>query len=110
MKPNNRTVLDLNKVQHATFWYVNQYGQTCPVKPILPTVRGRSVSKVMPAYYHPDWPGETEFDRARRLCLLDQWKPVVQFQLTANHNIIYTGKKAMTMWEAWKAKIFGKNK
>jgi hypothetical protein len=47
---------------------------------------------------------------AKKEQLLDIWEPVVQFQLTANHNIIYLGAKAKAMWKAWNEKIFNKRK
>jgi len=60
--------------------------------------------------YHPSWPNETEWQRAERLGLLDVWTPVCSFQLTANHSVTYTGKKAIAMYAAWRAKVFSNNK
>lgn len=110
MKTTNRTILDLNKVQHASFWYVNQYGQikTPQIKPCPFSIRMTPVSDLELAMYHPDYPNETELQREIRLGLMDIWTPVVSFQLTANHNIVYTGPKAVSMWKAWNEKIFNK--
>lgn len=111
MRTTNRTVLDLSKVQYGSFWYVNQYGQTRHHKsPGYESVRNEIVSPVSLALYHPDYPGETTIERGKRLGLMDVWTPVVQFQLTANHNIQYTGKKALAMWKAWNERIFNKKK
>lgn len=104
---NNKTVLDLNKVQHGTFMYINQYGDTLSCIFGYPSVRGAIVKDEFAAY-HPDYPGETMLERAKRLDLIDEWMPVVHFQLTANHRIVYTGKKATTMWKLWCAKIMNR--
>ena len=110
MTTSNKTLLDLSKVQHGTFYYVNQYGNQQFVKPSCYTVRLVMVITDEPAMFHPDYPGESTFARAQRLNLLDIWTPVVTFQLTANHNIQFTGEKAVKMWELWRAKIYGKKK
>jgi hypothetical protein len=110
MKTTNRTVLDLSKVQHGSFWYVNQYGDTRFCEPKAWTVRGYIVSADEIALYHPDYPGESMLKRAHRLNIIDVWTPVCCFQLTANHSIVYTGKKAVNMWAAWRERIFNKTK
>lgn len=107
---NNRIVVDLNKCQHAAFWYVNQYGQVVDTISPNKSVRLDWVFDFTLAFYHPDYPGETTLARAKRLNLLDIWIPVCQFQLTANHSLTYTGDKAVSMWKAWREKIFNKNK
>lgn len=121
MKTTNRTILDLSKVQHGSFWYVNQYGQVRYQIPLwsrktikgaesgeATTVRGEFIHEFKMALYHPDYPGESEIQRAQRLGIVDVWTPTVQFQLTANHSITYTGKKAVVMWKAWQERIFNK--
>jgi hypothetical protein len=120
---SNRTLLDLSKVQHGTFYYVNQYGNIRSQIPLWSkrtikgvtsgeaiTVRSEIMYEHELAAYHPDYPGETLLERAKRLDITDKWTPVVTFQLTANHNIQFTGTKAFKMWELWQAKIYGKNK
>lgn len=107
---NNRIVLDLSKAQFASMWYVNQEGSISFKKPPEQTVRARLVHVTEPAAPHPDYPGETMIERARRLNIIDIWQPVCTFQLTANHNVTYTGKKAIVMWKAWNERIFNKKK
>lgn len=109
---NNRIVLDLNKCQWAKFHWVNQYGGICFTLINKPTntVRGQEVSVHRPAMWHPDYPNESELERADRLNLLDIWTPVCTFQLAANHNVTYTGDKAKVMWKAWNEKIFNQKK
>jgi hypothetical protein len=105
---NNRIVCDLNKIQFGSLHYVNQYGDTTMYTPKpMTTVRGESVRDEMAAY-HPDYPLETMRERALRLDLFDYWTPVCTFQLSANHNLTYTGEKALAMWKAWNSKIFKK--
>lgn len=108
MRKNNRIILDLNKVQFGYFHYVNQYGQIVYVQPSRPTVRLQEVFSDKLAMYHPLWPGESEQSRAERLEMIDEWTPVCTFQLTANHNVQYTGEKANTMYKTWNSKIFNK--
>lgn len=121
---NNRIVLDLSKVQHGSFWYVNQEGQVRRQLPIWSrktitkgtesgeaiTVHNQLVIGWELAAPHPDYPGETLLERACRLDIIDIWKPVCTFQLTANHNVTYTGKKAIVMWKTWNERIFNKKK
>jgi len=103
----NQTILDLNKVQHGTFYYRNQYGQKVQTKPTKPTVRRAIFDTKAPCFMSE---GLTMLQYAKKEQLLDIWEPVVQFQLTANHNIIYLGAKAKAMWKAWNEKIFNKRK
>lgn len=108
---NNRIVLDLNKVQYGQHYYINQYGDcySAHTSDKYPSVRGEIVKDGFAAY-HPDYPGETMVERARRLELIDVWKSVTVFQLTANHNVTFTGKKAAQMWKMWCAKIMKRKK
>jgi hypothetical protein len=62
------------------------------------------------ALFHPDYPNETCLKRAARLGIIDKWIPEVYFQVTAGCGVIYTGNKAVSMYDLWKAKIFGKKK
>jgi hypothetical protein len=110
MKTTNRTKLDLNKVQHATFFYRNQFGNEREIKPTVVTSRNVKFSPAEIAFPNPNFPNETMLERAIRLRILDMWTPVIKFQLTANHSIEYTGKKAIALNEAWNARIFGKKK
>lgn len=108
---NNKIVLDLNKVQWAKYYWINQYGDRRHIDVTVPTVRSQPVFDSEYAAYHPDYPCETELERAKRLDLLDIWQPVCYMQLTANHSVTFTGTKATTMWKMWCAKILNrKNK
>jgi hypothetical protein len=109
MRKDNKILVDLNKVQWARFGFVNQYGQWRDEIPKLTSIRCEPVYPDKPAHYHVQYPGETESQRAKRLGLLDVWNPQLTLKLTANEHLIYTGQKALTLWEVWKAKIYGKN-
>jgi len=95
MPTNNSTVLDLNKCQHATFGYVNEYKHWRRYKPIAT----RCGSNVPP-----------ELVNEQNKHVLDTWIPCIDFQLTANHSIRYTGKKAIALKKAWDSKIFKNHK
>lgn len=107
MRTSNRTVVDLGKVQYASFFWCNQYGIQFYIKPKGPTVRGELVGNEM-AHYHTDYPGETMLERAKRLDILDRWRSVCLLQLTANHRIMYTGNKAKSIWKEWNKRIFNR--
>lgn len=108
---NNRIVLDLNKVQWAKYYWINQYGDMRHTDVTVPTVHSEPVFNSEYAAYHPDYPFESMYERALRLLLLDIWTPVCYMQLTANHSVTFTGKKATTMWKMWCNKILNrKNK
>jgi len=108
MIPNdNRKIVDLKKVQWAEYFYENQEGLGKREKPSGPTVRGMPVGKEI-AHYHLDYPGETMIERARRLDILDKWKPVCVMQLQANRTLRFVGEKAIKMFKAYQARIYGK--
>jgi len=104
----NRTVLDLSKVQWATFYYKNQYGQCSELKPIAPTVRGQALSET--EYAFGVEPRTLLVDYAKQRSLLDKWTAVIKFQLTANHTAVFTGEKAVALRKAWNERIFNKRK
>lgn len=110
MKKHNRIVLDLGKVQYARFRYRNQCGQTRDIKPDSShfTINNIMYSKSELALWHPEFPGEFLYTRAKRRDCLDIWIPEVYFQLTANHSLVYTGKKATALWKEWNRRIFKK--
>ena len=107
---NSQVTIDLKKVQYATLHYVNQFGLSYPYLPKRPSVNGMYISDKEMAAYHNLYPGETMLERARRLEILDRWKPVVTFQFAANHTVQFKGNKAKSMWKAWQSHIFGKKK
>ena len=102
--PNNRIVVDLNKCQFARFFYRNQFGQTKDTLPEKPTTRGCS--------FDPDehiYGSEvTLITFAQQHGLLDKWVPEVLFQLSSNHSLAYTGKKAVSLYGEWCRRIFKK--
>lgn len=100
----NSIVLDLNKAQWCHHYYRNQYGQTTRLLPHFPTVRGQ----VFDAHHMHISGMKTMLEYATEHRLLDRWKPECKFQLSANHNITYTGKKATVMWKEWNRRIFKK--
>lgn len=105
---NNKVVLDLRKVQHGLFFYVNQWGMKRQLTDTGPTTFGIKFSPNEYAACHKDYPGETMLERARRLDILDKWTPHMRFTLASNHTVEYTGKKAITMRDAWNAYVFVK--
>lgn len=110
LKKDNKIVVDLNKVQFARFYYRNQYGQVRDNLSNSFSVRGESISPVELALFHPDYPGESVLARAFRLRLVDIWQSELLLKLSANHCLIYTGEKAISLWKAWNKKIFSKQK
>lgn len=87
---SNQTILSFDKVQHASYFYRNQYGHERRLKPTH-TYLNQTIHNPPP----------------NKVGVLDRWHEVVSFQLTANHTIEYTREKAVSMWAAWKARIFG---
>lgn len=102
----NRTIVDLNKVQYADFFWSTST-MTSPTKPKQPTVNGVIVGDE-PAAWLDEFPNETMLQRATRRGLLDKWEPVVRLQLTANHSLTYTGAKAQSIWREWNKRQFSK--
>lgn len=74
----------------------------------MPTVFGEPVQEGY-ALAHHDYPHETCLERAKRLSLLDTWYPELTMQLSANHQLKFTGDKALKLWDLWQTKIYGKN-
>ena len=109
-KRDNKIILDINKAQWCRFYYRNQFGHTRDTK--LPhthfSCNGVVHHREDKAFPHPDYPNEFALGTAIRLGVLDVWIPECMFKVTANACVIYTGDKAITMYDAWKAKIFGK--
>jgi hypothetical protein len=103
----NRTVVDLNKVQYADFFYRNQYGMIRYSKP-LHTAYGSPLSDDIYAPEVNGWPRESMLARAKRRKLLDVWTPQLVLVLQANKSLTYTGKKAQSIYKEWCAKIFKK--
>lgn len=103
-----KIVVDIKKVQYASFYYKNQAGQKRTILSRYPTVYSVPIQEGELAAYHTLYPGETLLERAKRLDIIDVWIPVVVLQFAANHSVTYTGKKAKDIWKAWQSYIFGK--
>lgn len=105
---NNFAAVDLRKVQWATLHYVNQHGQKQRHKPVYGsyTVYGDFVNATDKVF----GTSETMLDYAKRKGLLDVWTPVCTLHITANRKLRYVGNKALSMWAAWEARIFGGKK
>lgn len=99
-------VVSLAHVQYMEMQYVNQYGQSATKKPSFPTVRLERADNTVAAY-HSDYPNETLLERARRLNLLDDWRLQVRVIFTANKSLVFFGKRARSLWSAWKEKQYG---
>lgn len=105
-KNDNNKIVDLNKVQWAEFYYVTTDGQHKRyTKPKTPTYNNEELSDER-AMFLAEYPEETRIERARRKGLIDTWIPVCKCQLSANHRLIYTGKKALSIIKAWRKRIY----
>lgn len=110
---NNHIVCDLSKVIYAKHYWENQHKQTIRIKPEYPTAYAVKICstnyvRAIPGQKHTY--AETELEAAKRLGILDTWKPVTRIQFANNHALEYTGEKAESIWKAWNEKIFSKQK
>lgn len=106
-RKNNNIIVNLNKVSYASFGYkCLSLGRTYfrTTKPTQPTVNGHEFDCEVLRFGSE----ETMLQYAKRRDLLDCWYPELTLQLSNNHSLIYTGNKAISLWEAWKALIFSK--
>lgn len=103
-------IVDINKCQHATLYYQNQWEQRLLKLPKTITVRANTIGEHDKCYTSVDGVMVliNALQLAKELKLIDVWIPHCKFQLTANHSITYTGDKALSLWKAWQAKIFKK--
>jgi hypothetical protein len=108
MKPQ-RTI-DFNKVQWADYWWQNQDGTKLRYKPEKNeySVHNVAIEPNAPAWYHPDYPHETNLERAIRLDVLDKWHPVCTLVFGANKHLRYTGEQATKVWRQYNAHIYSK--
>lgn len=105
---NNKIIVDLNKVQYASFGWRNQHGQWSSTKR-LHSALGRDYNPDEPAFNAVSGlPAEMMEERAKRLKLKDIWTPEVKLQLQANHRLVYTGEKAQSIWREWNRRQFKK--
>jgi hypothetical protein len=108
MSENNK-IVDLKKVQWVELRFRNQLGQLVKQLPPTPTASCFALTDDLfcPAIPKLNWPRESLLARAMRKKIVDKWTPVLTLQLTANHSLTYTGEKALTLYKAWCAKIYG---
>ena len=62
------------------------------------------------AAYHHDYPLETALERARRLDIIDHWLPNLYIRMQGGVRLTFTGDRAISIWEAYKAREFNKSK
>jgi len=111
LRRDNRIVVDLNKCQFARFYYRNQSSQVLDTLLSSVTWMGQVIDERELALFHPSYPNETVVERMKRRGIQpDIWVPEVLFKLSANHCLIYTGEKAVSLWKAWGERIFKKTK
>lgn len=101
MPTNNHITVDFGKIQFAHLRYRNQYGDVRRVKPKF-SVHNTEYEPTTRMYNST----ETALEFAKRRNLIDIWTPECRMQLSANHTLVYTGKKARAMWKAWNERIF----
>ena len=100
---NNRIVVDLDKVQWAKLYYVNQYGDESAVVK-KHSCHGSSHNPKEIAF----GPSITMEQYAIMRGIKAVWTPVCHLQLTANHSLDYKGSKAKSIWKEWNRRIFNK--
>jgi len=106
MSTTQRTV-DFNKVQWADYFWINGKGDQRRKMPEGHTVNGDDI--VADAIAWPmrlAFPHETMLQRARRLEILDVWRPVCRLNISANRTLTYVGIKATAIWKAYNKHIY----
>jgi len=103
---NNQIICDIQKVQWASLHYRNQWGDMRRLKPKTITVHNTPVTEAEIAWNSG---GRPLIDVAKEKGIIDVWTPVLRLQFSANHQLVYTAEKALSLWKAWQSKIFGKN-
>lgn len=99
----------MKKVQWATYHWINGKGDERPYKPSLPTVNNEPISaKALAWPYDLAFPGELAVEKAKRLGILDVWKPVCRLHITANRTLTFVGERATRMWRAYNEYIYNK--
>lgn len=103
---SNRIVVDLKKVQFAWFFYENQYHDKRSIKP------SKGTFTIHNTLYSVDdkafGVNDTVYNIAKKQKSIDNWTPVCMLAVTANRQLKYTGKKAVSIWKEWNSRIFGK--
>jgi hypothetical protein len=104
-----QTVISIDKIIAATFSWVNQHNNlSLHRKPKAPTANGSFIPSGYAAY-HADFPCETMLERARRLDIIDRWKPNLYLRLQGGVRMTIQGPQALSLWEAYKAREFNKS-
>ena len=105
MRSNNRTILDISKIAYVIFFYRSgEYERF--LKPRKHTVHGCEIDEEEFALPYHDYPHETLIERARRLDIIDKWIPVLKISMNNGHILEFTGKKAISLKEAFSSKQF----
>jgi hypothetical protein len=109
MKATSTTILNFRAVQHACLQWRNQHGNLrvsalpVTVYSVYGEVFINDVGDLKDyAAYHPDYPNETMYERAKRLDILDVWTPQARFKLSANNELLYRGEEALKIYEAYR--------
>ena len=84
-------VIDLRKVSIATSCWENNYGMRVEKKPEHPTFLGARMHEKRPASQ------------------ADTWTFCVVFEFGSRRTETFYGKRATSLWSAWKARQFGGN-
>jgi hypothetical protein len=106
---NNKIVVDLNKVQWMSLYYKNQWEDYSQRKPKKITTRGRPINPEEKALMK-DMSLISAIEYAKQLGIIDTWTPYCKLQLSANHSLVYSGEKAISIWKEWNKRIFNKHK
>ena len=108
---STQLVIDFKAVAYARFYYLSQDGLLRHFKPSTYSVHGTLIeSGVYAIPLLPEYPHETQLERARRLGILDVWSPHCSLYLRNNHSLRFTGSKAVKVWKQYNAHIFGGKK
>ena len=110
---SEQLLVNLRKAHSARLWWENQWGMKSKLKPEAPTVHGQVIDGSALAARLPEAPlhaDETLLERATRRQLLDVWKPVCRVDFGSRVQEFFRGERALKIYAAWAAEIFGKTK
>lgn len=100
------TIISIDKIIAAKLTYINQHNNfSLHRKPSVPTVHGTIIPDGYAAY-HADYPFETALERASRLDIIDHWLPNLYIRMQGGVRLTFTGDRAISIWEAYKAREF----
>jgi hypothetical protein len=100
-------VFNINKV----LWMQLKYRSGSYIRETRPkkyTVHGVDIEAGELALAHDDYPHETVYERARRLEILDSWRPVLYVVFSSTRHLTFEGKRALSIYKEWNSRIFGK--